>query len=120
MKVLSSFMALAAPLLSEVTSASVVMPSSDSAWRIIPIMPHVFVTDSTSYALFADGDSYKITFQGKVDNGGLSPIESDGIDRVARGFFLQDITYGFNSLDGFVVWYNASSNDWGQKSLILP
>ena len=83
-------------------------------------MPHVFVTDSTSYALFADGDNYLLTFKGKVDNGGLSPIESDGIDRVARGFFLQDITYGFNSLDGFVVWYNASSNDWGQKSLILP
>ena len=83
-------------------------------------MPHVFVTDSTKYALFADGDSYKITYQGKVDNGGLSPIESDGVDRVARGFFLQDITYGFESLDGFVVWYQADTNDWGQLSYIMP
>ena len=105
----------------EVTSGqSVTLPSSDTAWRSLPIMPHAFVTDSTSYALFADGDSYKLTFRGKVDNGGLSPIESDGIDRVARGFFLQDITYGFESLDGFVVWYQADTNDWGQKSLIVP
>ena len=93
MKVLSSFMALAA--LVQESTQSVVLPSSSTAWRIIPIMPHVFVTDSTSYALFSDGDSVKLTFQGKIDNGGLSPIESDGIDRVARGFFLQDITYGF-------------------------
>ena len=75
-------------------------------------MPHVFITDSVRYSLFGSDEDYKITFQGKVDNGGLSPIESDGIDGVARGFFIQDITYGFESLDGFVVWYNADSNDW--------
>ena len=70
-------------------------------------MPHVFVTDSVRYALFSAGNGYLLTFEGNVDNGGLSPIESDGLDKVGRGFFIQDITYGFESLDGFVVWYNS-------------
>ena len=38
---------------------------------------------------------------------------------VARGFFLQDMTYGFDSLDGFVVWFkgNNFATKWGQSSL---
>lgn len=57
-----------------------------------------------------------------MDNGGLSPIESDCDDHCARGFFIQDITYGFLSLDGFVVWYNGQVGEyfWEQKSLIIP
>ena len=118
----STIAAVVCPILFDVTSAltSVTQPSDNSSWRILPIMPHVFITDSVRYSLFGSDDDYKITFQGKVDNGGLSPIESDGIDGVARGFFIQDITYGFESLDGFVVWYNSDSNDWSQKSLIIP
>ena len=54
-----------------------------------------------------------------MDNGGRSPIESDSIDGVARGFFLQDMTYGFDSLDGFVVSYQTSSNSWATNSLII-
>ena len=105
--------AITSLILPSLAVASVVQPPSDEYWRVVPIMPHVFVTDSTKYALFADGGDYKITFQGKVDNGGMSPIESDGVDRVARGYFMQDMTYGFDSLDGFVVWYQADTNDWG-------
>ena len=48
-----------------------------------------------------------------MNNGGLSSIASDGVDRVARGYFMQDMTYGFYSLDGFVVWYQADTEDWG-------
>ena len=54
-----------------------------------------------------------------MDNGGLQPIESDGIDGVARGFFLQDMTYGYSSLDGFVIWYKSADNTWGQTSQII-
>ena len=68
-------------------------------------MPGVFLEDTTKYSLFADGSRNKITFQARFDNGGRSPIESDGVLGVARGFFLEDMTYGFESLDGFVVWY---------------
>ena len=84
-------------------------------------MPGCFLTDTTQYSLYdpGDGTGYKLVFKGKIDNGGLSPIESDGIDNVARGFFFQEVTYGFNSLDGFVVWYQTSTNTWAQTSLIL-
>ena len=111
----SKIVAVVFPSLIEVTSAltAVELPTNDDAWRILPIMPHVFVTDSVRYALFGSEDEYLLTFQGKVDNGGLSPIESDGVDGVAKGFFMQDITYGFESLDGFVVWYDSADNSWG-------
>ena len=54
-----------------------------------------------------------------MDNQGASPIESDGINGVARGFFIQDITYGFESIDGFVVSYNSDDNSWDTNSLII-
>ena len=79
-------------------------------------MPGVWLESQSKYAIFGYEGGYKITFQGRIDNGGLQPIESDGIDGVARGFFLQDMTYGFNSLDGFVVWYKSADNSWGQTS----
>ena len=74
-------------------------------------MPSVFLEKSTKYSLFSDATGNKITFQGKFDNGGKSPIESDGKKGIARGFFLQDMTYGFDSLDGFVVWYEGQDKD---------
>ena len=82
-------------------------------------MPNVFLEDTTKYALFADNDVMYITFQGRMDNGGRSPIESDSVDGVARGFFLQDMTYGFDSLDGFAVSYQTSTNSWVTNSLII-
>lgn len=42
--------------------AQVTLPSSDKAWRGLPIMPHVFITDSVKYALFAGGNGYLLTF----------------------------------------------------------
>ena len=33
---------------------------------------------------------------------------------------MQDITYGFESLDGFCVWYDSAAQGWNQKSLIIP
>ena len=82
-------------------------------------MPNVFLEDTTKYALFTDNGTYYITFQGRMDNGGRSPIESDSVDGVARGFFLQDMTYGFDSLDGFTVAYQTSSNSWTTNSMII-
>ena len=40
---------------------------------------------------------------------------------VARGFFLEDMTYGFESLDGFVVWYAGNNRlpKWETSSLKL-
>ena len=32
---------------------------------------------------------------------------------------MQDMTYGFNSLDGFVTYYNADSDTWSTSSLIV-
>ena len=55
-----------------------------------------------------------------MDDGAKNTIESGNNNGVARGFFLQDITYGFESLDGFVVSYNQSGNSWNVNSLILP
>ncbi len=44
---------------------------------------------------------------------------------VARGFFIQDMTYGFDSLDGFVIYYKGQNGQnaqgepekWGVSSL---
>ena len=44
--------------------------------------------------------------QGQTDNNNGSSITDDNIDRVARGFFFQDQSFGFGSMDGFVVMYN--------------
>ena len=100
-------------------SAQVELPPNDDSWRALPIMPGVFLEDSTTYALWANGGGYTMTVRGQVDNGGLSPIASDGVDKVARGFFLQDMTYGFDSLDGFVTWFNSADETWDTTSMII-
>ena len=52
-------------------------------------MPSVFLEDTTFYALWAsDSSEHVLTFKGRIDNGGLSPIAADGYDKVARGFFF--------------------------------
>ena len=72
-------------------------------------MPGVFLENTAKYSLFTDGDKNKITVQARFDNGGKSTVESDNVLGVARGFFLQDMTYGFDSLDGFVVFYKGQN-----------
>jgi len=57
--------------------------------------------------------------EASMDNGSGLAIETDGVDKAARGFFWQDVSYGFDSLDGFVVFYNRDSQDWGFTSLAL-
>ena len=110
---------LAASSLTALVAAQVTQPTVADAWRVVPIMPGCYLEKSTKYSLYTNGANNYITFQGKFDNGGKSPIESDGVVGVARGFFLQDMTYGFDSLDGFVVWYKGQKEDpkWGQSSL---
>ena len=54
-----------------------------------------------------DQDEYVITVKGRFDNNFGLPVEADGKHRAARGFFFQDATYQFKSLDGFVVFWNA-------------
>ena len=53
-----------------------------------------------------DDDEYVITVKGRFDNNNGLPIEADGQHRVARGFFIQDATYGHSNLDGFVTYWN--------------
>ncbi len=70
------------------SEGQVVQPTQLNPWREVSVMPHVFLQDSTKISLFSDGGTNKVTFQGKIDNGGQSTIESDGVVGVARGFFL--------------------------------
>ena len=98
-------------LLTGVAQAEIYMPTQEwdlKAWRILPIQPYVFLQDSLYYVIFKANDgNYVMTVKGKFDNNlGLS-VQADAIDDVARGFFLRDASYGFRSLDGFVVYYNA-------------
>lgn len=75
-------------------------------WRSIPDIPYAWLSGTLRYALFTgeDGIQY-ITVQGETDNNKGASITDDNIDRVARGFFWQDASFGFDSLDGFVVIY---------------
>ena len=54
-----------------------------------------------------------------MDNNNGGPIESDGVDGAARGIFFQDATYGYECLDGWVVYYDADNYSWNQTSLTL-
>jgi len=60
-----------------------------------------------------------MTVQGETDNNKGSSITDDNIDRVARGFFWQDASFGFDSMDGFVVIYVQATKKWYTKSLQL-
>lgn len=46
-----------------------------------------------------------MSIQGETDNNKGASITDDNVDRVARGFFWQDASFGYDSLDGFVVIY---------------
>lgn len=75
-------------------------------WRSMPTLPRVFLVDTLKYVMFtAEDDDYVITVKAQIDNNEGGSITVDNIDRVARGFFFQDASFGFNSLDGFVVFY---------------
>lgn len=60
-----------------------------------------------------------MTFQGQTDNNKGASITDDNVDRVARGFFWQDASFGFDSMDGFVVMYIQETQQWYTKSLQL-
>ena len=75
-------------------------------WRIIPDIPYAWLSGTLKYALFTDDNNiHYMTVTGQTDNNKGSSITIDNIDRVARGFFWQDASFGFDSLDGFVVIY---------------
>ena len=89
-------------------------------WRTIPLLPQVFIENELRYIMFAnDTDDYVITVKGRFDNNNGLPIEADGIHRIARGFFFQDATYGFDSLDGFVVYWDNINDKWKFTSLLI-
>ena len=111
--------ALVAASITGAVTGEVELPRSELSWRALPLMTGVWLEDTTRYALFASGSKYVFTFQGKMDNGARAPIESDAIDGVCRGFFIKDETYGFESMDGFVIRYNAEDNTWSTNSMIL-
>ena len=52
-------------------------------YRLIPLMPNVFLEKTTRYVMFVneDGD-YVLTMEAIMDNNNGGPIESDGIDGV--------------------------------------
>ena len=88
-------------------------------WRYIPTLPYVFMKESAKYVIFGDVDTgkYYMTITAKIDNNKGESIEVDNINRVARGFFWKDLSYGFFSLDGFVVYYTKEEGRWYYKSL---
>ena len=61
MKSISYVLTVIASIL-QFVSAQVRYPSNSDSWRIIPIMPNVFLEDTTKYALFAENDVMYITF----------------------------------------------------------
>ena len=93
--------------------SKVYLPKNDwdlKAWRILPILPYVFLQDTVFYVIFlAEDNNYVMTVKGKFDNNQGLSVEADDIDDVARGFFWRDASYGFQSLDGFIVKYKAES-----------
>ena len=60
-----------------------------------------------------------MTIQCDIDNGYGMSITTDQEPRVGRGVFLQDASYGFESLDGFVVWYDPATESWGHRSMTI-
>ena len=89
-------------------------------WRQVPLLPQVFIQDHIRYIMFAnDADEYVITVKGRIDNNNGLPIEADREHRVARGYFMQDATYGFDSLDGFVVYWDDDRDKWRFTSLTI-
>ena len=103
--------------------AQVYVPSQEHDirnYRLIPLMPNVFLEDSTRYVMFMNElGEYVLTMEAVMDNNNGGPIESDGIDGVARGIFFQDATYGSEALDGWVVSYDATDYVWKQTSVAL-
>ena len=61
-----------------------------------------------------------MTVQGRIDNNQGESIVLDDVDRVARGFFWKDVTYGFENINGFIVYYKAQEREWDYVSLNLP
>jgi hypothetical protein len=58
-----------------------------------------------------------MSIKGHVDNGKNQTLENEPSDKVARGFFWKDLSYGFYSYDGFVIYYVKDDEKWYYKSL---
>ena len=101
------------PALVGLGSATVYLPTHDwdiKHWRLLPLMPYVFLENSCKYVIFlADDGNYVMTVKCRFDDNQGEAVEAQNIDNVARGFFIRDASYGFESLDGFVVWFVAES-----------
>ena len=108
-------------LTSALTEVSLPNKSHDlQGWRLIPLLPQVFIQGEIHYILFAnDDDEYVITVRGRFDNNNGLPVEADGQHRVGRGYFFQDATYGIENLDGFVTYWNQLRQRWEYISLNL-
>lgn len=87
------------------TYQQVLTPSNQDLWRDLPDIPYAWLEGTLQYALFEADGKRLITVRGETDNNKGGSITDDNIDRVARGFFFQDQSFGYDSMDGFVVIY---------------
>jgi hypothetical protein len=87
--------------------------------RAIPTLPYVFLKDTAKYWIYGDviANKYYMTMTGRIDNNQGESIVIGTSDRVARGFFWKDVTYGIENIDGFVVYYKSIEREWAWKSL---
>jgi len=79
----------------------------------------VFLKETGKYVIFGDtvSEKYYMTVTGRIDNNKGESIEVDDVDKVARGFFWKDLSYGFFSVDGFVIYWDKEQGRWFYKSL---
>ena len=68
-------------------------------------MPYCWIDGTLKYILFEQNGQNYITVRGQIDNNQGSSITLENVDRVARGLFFQDLTFQFESIEGFVVLY---------------
>ena len=118
------FTTLTALISSVAAGPGVIMPITEQdkqMWRLIPTLPYVFLEESCKYVIFGDAKTqkYYITVKGRVDNNKGEAIEIDDINRVGRGFFWQDVSYGYGSIDGFVIYYRKDRKRFSYKSLLF-
>ena len=68
-------------------------------------MPYCWIDGTLKYILFEQNGQNYITVRGRIDNNQGGSITLENVDRVARGLFFQDLTFQFESIEGFVVLY---------------
>ena len=68
-------------------------------------MPYCWIDGTLKYILFEQNGQNYITVRGRIDNNQGGSITLENVDRIARGLFFQDLTFQFESIEGFVVLY---------------